>query len=40
MMGYAVHLRYRMNVEPFLFIYAAFGGIVALGALRRKFTNG
>jgi hypothetical protein len=40
MMGYAVHLRYRMNVEPFLFIYAAFGGIVALGALRRKFSNG
>jgi hypothetical protein len=32
--GYAVHARYRMNVEPFLFGYSALG-LAALGAWLR-----
>ena len=31
MASYAVHARYRMNVEPFLYAYAALGAVGALG---------
>jgi hypothetical protein len=36
MMGYAVHARYRMNVEPFLYAYAAFGLFASLVFLVRR----
>jgi hypothetical protein len=36
MTGYAVHARYRMNVEPFLYNYAAVGGVGLWGWLRRR----
>ena len=35
-MGYAVHARYRMNVEPFLYAYAAFGAVGVWGWARRR----
>jgi hypothetical protein len=35
MMSYAVHARYRMNVEPFLYAYAAFGAVGMWGWLCR-----
>jgi hypothetical protein len=34
---YAVHLRYRMNVEPFLFPFAAYAINLCLCLLRNKF---
>jgi hypothetical protein len=34
MMSYAVHARYRMNVEPFLYAYAAAGAVGVWGRLR------
>jgi hypothetical protein len=34
-MIYAVHARYRMNVEPFLYAYAAVGAVGLWGWLRR-----
>jgi hypothetical protein len=42
MAAYAVHSRYRMNVEPFLVSYAACGVLVAIGAIRswRSARNG
>jgi hypothetical protein len=36
MMIFAVHARYRMNVEPFLFAYAAVGAVGLWGWLRRR----
>jgi hypothetical protein len=36
MMSYAVHARYRMNVEPFLYAYAAVGAVGLWGWLRRR----
>jgi hypothetical protein len=33
-MSYAVHARYRMNVEPFLYAYAAVGALGVWGRLR------
>jgi hypothetical protein len=36
MMGYAVHARYRMNVEPFLYAYAAVGAVGLWGWLHRR----
>jgi hypothetical protein len=36
MMSYAVHARYRMNVEPFLYAYAAAGAVGVWGWLRRR----
>jgi hypothetical protein len=36
MMGYAVHARYRMNVEPFLYAYAAFGILGLWGWLNQR----
>jgi hypothetical protein len=36
MTGYAVHARYRMNVEPFLNAYAAFGAVGLWGGLHRR----
>jgi hypothetical protein len=36
MIIYAVHARYRMNVEPFLYAYAAFGVVGLLGWLHRR----
>jgi hypothetical protein len=36
MMAYAVHARYRMNVEPFLYAYAAFGAVGVWGWMRRR----
>jgi hypothetical protein len=35
MMGYAVHARYRLNVEPFLCAYAAVGAVGLWGWLHR-----
>jgi hypothetical protein len=39
MMGYAVHARYRMNVEPFLYAYAAIGAVGLWGWLRRAAAD-
>jgi hypothetical protein len=39
MMGYAVHARYRMNVEPFLFGYAAVGTVGLWGWLQRRLRT-
>lgn len=39
MAAYAVHSRYRMNVEPFLYAYASFGGLVLLAWLRSKLAR-
>jgi hypothetical protein len=36
MMGYAVHARYRMNVEPFLYPYAAVGAVGLWSWLHRR----
>jgi hypothetical protein len=36
MMGSAVHARYRMNVEPFLYAYAAFGAVGLWAWLHRR----
>jgi hypothetical protein len=36
MMGYAVHARYRMNVEPFLYAYAAVGAVRLWGWVHRR----
>jgi hypothetical protein len=36
MMSYAVHARYRMNVEPFLYAYAAAGVVGVWGWLHRR----
>jgi hypothetical protein len=36
MMSYAVDARYRMNVEPFLYAYAAVGGVGVWGWLHRR----
>ena len=36
MMIYAVHARYRMNVEPFLYAYAAVGAVGLWGWLHRR----
>jgi hypothetical protein len=36
MMSYAVHARYRMNVEPFLYAYAAVGAVGLWGWLHRR----
>jgi hypothetical protein len=36
MMSYAVHSRYSMNVEPFLYGYAAVGAVGLWGWLRRR----
>jgi hypothetical protein len=36
MLGYAVHARYRMNVEPFLYAYAAIGAVGVWGWLHRR----
>jgi hypothetical protein len=40
MMGYAVHARYRMNVEPFLYCYAAFAFQWLVGGrFTRQYPN-
>lgn len=39
MMGYAVHARYRMSVEPFLFAYAAYGLVRLLGRWPSRRTT-
>jgi hypothetical protein len=36
MMSYAVHARFRMNVEPFLYAYAAVGAVGVWGWLHRR----
>ena len=36
---YAVHARYRMNVEPFLYAYAAVGAVGLWGWLHRRLRN-
>jgi hypothetical protein len=36
MMSFAVISRYRMNVEPFLYAYAAVGAMGVWGWLRRR----
>jgi hypothetical protein len=36
MISYAVHARYRMNVEPFLYAYAAVGAVGLWGWLRQR----
>jgi hypothetical protein len=36
MVAYAVHARYRMNVEPFLFAYASYGAVMLLGRVRPR----
>jgi hypothetical protein len=38
MMSYAVHARYRMNVEPFLYAYAAVGAVGLWGWLRERLS--
>jgi hypothetical protein len=40
MAAYAVHARYRMNVEPFLFCFAAVGLLLLLRKLRDLWTTG
>ena len=35
MMSYGVHARFRMNVEPFLYAYAAVGAVGLWGWLRQ-----